>query len=132
MNGQTVLPGDRGADRLDDRRQIRAPIPAGQLGRDPESLFPVLFDGEGGDARGANRGMTLLDGPFDVLWIVVSAANDDEVLAASGDEELPVLHEAQITGAQVGSAAGVRQPRSKDLFGLFPAVPISLRDRRTR
>src|SRR5260370_37401491 len=65
VDGQTVVPGDRAANRLDDRRQIRAPIPAGQLGRDPETFFPVFFHGEGGDARGADRGMTLLDGPLD-------------------------------------------------------------------
>jgi hypothetical protein len=44
-----------------------------------------------------------LHGGFDVLRIVIAAANDDQILAAAVHEQLAVQNEAEVTSAEIGS-----------------------------
>src|SRR3984893_1997857 len=45
--------------------------------------------------------MAVVDGVLDILRVIVLAANDNQILAAAGDEQLTVfIHEAEVTGAQ--------------------------------
>mmetsp|Transcript_10848 Transcript_10848/g.37801 ORF Transcript_10848/g.37801 Transcript_10848/m.37801 type:complete len:235 (-) Transcript_10848:1081-1785(-) len=60
------------------------------------------------DGRRATRPqpVVLLDAPLDVLRVVVAAAHDDEILRAAAHEQLALVHEAQIAGAQVPVSRG--------------------------
>src|SRR5262245_18782699 len=68
--------------------------------------------------------MTPADRPFDVRRVVVHAANDDEILQATRDEELAVVEEAEITGAQKGPFPRVAQLGLECGRRLIRPVPI--------
>jgi len=70
--------------------------------------------------------VTTLDGPLDVLRIVVQAADDNEILDAARDVEFPVFDEAQIFRAQEGTFASVEQISIEGLERLLWTVPIAL------
>lgn len=53
--------------------------------------------------------MADFDGLLDILGIMVSAVDDQQIFEASGDEQFAFVQEAQIAGAEVGSAAGIFQ-----------------------
>ena len=69
---------------------------------------------EGRPAIAAQAGGDRLDERFDILGIMVSAVQDDEFLAASGHDQLAVVHDAEITGAQP-CAALTRNDGAEDL-----------------
>ena len=75
---------------------------------DDQPLLAVRLDGEGRAAAGRSAGWLLLDGPLDVLRVEVAAADDDQVLEPAGDEQLAVVEEAEVAGAQERPLAGVR------------------------
>ncbi len=43
--------------------------------------------------------MTFLDSQFDVLRVMIEAANDDQILQSTSDEELAFIAEAKVAGA---------------------------------
>ena len=63
---------------------------------------------------------------FDVLRMVVDAADDDEVVDSAGDVELALVEEAEITGAKVGTVAGVAAPRLERRRGPLRVAPVAL------
>ena len=64
---------------------------------------PSSFAGEGGDAALPDA-VVLFDERFDVLRIVIEAANDEHVLEAAADIELVIEHEAEVAAAQPAGA----------------------------
>src|SRR5438477_248307 len=70
--------------------------------------------------------MNGLDRRFDVLRIVIAAANHDHVLEAARDEELVLLKEAKIAGSQERPLAGIAAAGAKRAFGLLGLVPVAL------
>ena len=60
---------------------------------------------ERGAPPGQQRRVTRLHGVFNIVGVVVVTADDDEVLAAPGDEKLPGPEEAQIAGGLGGAVA---------------------------
>src|SRR5574340_192561 len=65
-----------------------------------ESLFPIRAP-ERGYAAGLDLLGTLFDGSLKVLWVVVLAPEDDDVLQPPADEELPFREESEISRAKV-------------------------------
>ena len=109
-----VLPGDRVADAAGDlvEIQISALRPLDFL-HHRKLLIPFsVEDRERRAAVPAERRMAFLYGPFDILRIVVRAANDDEVLDPPGDEQPAVLvQEPEISGPQPVLLRGVHDAR---------------------
>ncbi len=124
---QAVLVEHRGTDRIQDRRQIGTPI-AHDLVHEDEALRAVFVDGERGAEAGFQQRVACARRGFDVLRVMVEAADDDEVVDPAGDVELPLVHEAQVAGAQEGAVAGVAQARVKRRRGLFGIAPVALAD----
>src|SRR5262249_59476859 len=97
VDGDLVLIGDRLADAggnlLDcETMAVRAFHFLHQY-----DLLLVVFghQRECGPTMPAQRRMTVVDSVFDVLWVVIDAAHDDEILDAASDEQLSrFVHEA--------------------------------------
>ena len=70
------------------------------LVHDDQPLFAVDVDRERRATSPRAAGWRCLDGPLDVLRVVVAPAHDDQVLDAAGDEQLAVRDEAEVAGAQ--------------------------------
>ena len=81
--------GDRVANGFRDLRGIEpAQAMAIHLLHDHEPLLAVDLDGERGAPPARSAGWLPLDGPLDVLRVVVAPADDDQVLEPPGDEQL--------------------------------------------
>src|SRR6478672_984422 len=72
--------------------------------------------------------MAVLRRGLDVFGVVVPAADDDEILEPSRDEQLAFQLEAQVTGAQERSAPAVCEERRECRLRLGRPAPIALGD----
>ena len=88
---------------------------------DADAFLTVDIHRESGDATFAHHFHFTLDGLLDVLRIKVVAAHDQHVFQAPGDEQLTVAHEAQVTGAQPGSAGVLDEGLGRGL-GVAPVA----------
>ena len=68
---------------------------------------PSFVEGERCAEAGCEQRMALARGGFDVLRVVIEAADDDEVVDSAGDVELLVVHEAQVAGAEERTVVGI-------------------------
>ena len=59
----------------------------------------VTVDGKRSHVARAHA-LEMLDGPFEILWPDVAAADDDQVLAAAGDHQLAVYQVAEVPGVE--------------------------------
>ena len=95
---------------------------------DDQFFCVVAVDRERGAVPGAHQRIDRLHGELDVLRRDVRTADDDEILDAPGDIQLPVMQEAQISGAQittVGTCVGGRH-RERLRNGLrVPPIALS-------
>jgi hypothetical protein len=84
-------------------------------------------DREGGAAVGAESGARIDGGGFEVLRVVVAAADDDEVFEASGDEEFAGAQEAEVAGAEVteARARGVGEAGAEGGGGERGVLPVA-------
>src|SRR5690606_21115008 len=127
-----------GAHRADHGVGGLRDVAVRRLHDEADLLAAVPFDGEGGGAApqavvGGQRG------GLQVLRVVVAAPHHDQVLAAAGDVEAAVAHEAVVAGAQVAarvagqpgpeSPAGVRVPpvAVRDVVAGHPDLPDGAR-----
>src|SRR5208337_939521 len=67
---------------------------------DDQLFLAVDHHRHGGPSVHAHRGVRGLDRPLDVLWMVVCAANDDQILDSPDDKELTSQQETKIAGSQ--------------------------------
>src|ERR1700733_14950248 len=72
--------------------------------------------------------MAVLHRGLDVFGVVVPAADDDEILEPARDEQLAFHLEAQVTGTQERSAAGVGEERRECLLRFGRPAPVALGD----
>src|SRR3954452_11526236 len=93
-----------------------------------EPLAAVVREREG--RTGEHGRMGLFGRLFDVLRIVVAAADDDHVFHSASDKQLAVAEEAQVTGSQEFAIAAWYR-RGEYLLGLLRTIPIASRDRGT-
>src|SRR5947208_13281263 len=71
--------------------------------------------------------MAVVDRVFDVLRIVIIAADDDDILNAAGDEKLARrVHESKIAGAQPGFVSFALDARPECALGGVRIAPIAL------
>jgi hypothetical protein len=61
--------------------------------------------------------MALLDGPLDLLGMVVAAIGDDQVLLPPDDVNLPVIKESEIARAEVRTLAAIGDAGLEEFLG---------------
>src|SRR5687768_8961153 len=93
---------------------------------DNQPFLIVRIDGERRAATRPQRWMTLFDSLFDVLRIMVAAANDDQVLQTPGHVKLAITHQSEIFRAQEWTIA-VGKMSTKHTLRLLRLVPVTLR-----
>src|SRR5262249_9007482 len=88
-----------------------------------------LLERNGGSATGPEHRAHALGGPLDVLGVVVPSAHDDEILDPTGDVDLAIPQEAEVSGAEparvIAHETRVERPRR----GGRP-IPIATRNAR--
>ena len=94
----------------------------------PFLLFDV--DRECRAAASFESRMALCDGVLDVLGIEVSTTDDDQILDPAGHEELSLVQEAEIAGAQKRSFARIGESSAKNGLRFFGPIPITAGDPR--
>src|SRR5262249_56307739 len=94
-----------------------------------EMLVPFVVHGEGGAAATAHADMAFLDSLFDVLRVVVAAANDQQVLETTGNEEIGTMDEAKVSGSKE-RATTVRESCRKNSFTVLRPTPVAAGDAR--
>src|SRR5690606_16005355 len=120
-----VFPHQGGAHRADHGVGGLRDVAVRRLHDEADLLAAVPFDGERGGAApqsvvGGQRG------GLQVLRVVVAAPHHDQVLAAAGDVEAAVAHEAVVAGAQV-AARVAGQPGPEGPAGVR-VPPVAVRD----
>ena len=99
-----------------------------ELGDHGQSLLAGHLHLEGGTEAGPDRRVTSLDGPLDVLGVVVHSPDDQEILEASGDDELAPVNGPEVAGPEESARSRVDEAGAEGAFGLLRAPPISARD----
>ena len=122
-----MLPGHVAPDCPDHLGRLR-PLAPFQLQNDHQLLFGTLPHSERCAPAGSHARVALCHRGFDVVWVVVAAADDHQILQPAGDEQLAVVREAQVTGTQERAFARVLQARAERLRRFVGSLPISLRD----
>ena len=108
LEGDFVLDGELAADLVERLRHLLAVAFAPlQFGDDDDALAPLDVDREGRHRPGADHRAGRLDGLLDVLRIMVAAPDDDQILEPASDEQLAVVEEPEVTGAEVGAGVGL-------------------------
>ena len=108
LEGDLVLDGELAADLVERLRHLLAVAFAPlQFGDDDDALAPLDVDREGRHRPGADHRAGRLDGLLDVLRIMVAAPDDDQILEPASDEQLAVVEEPEVTGAEVGAGVGL-------------------------
>ena len=124
---------------------IRFPLAALHLRHHHHPLAAIHVDGESRHRAGPHRGAGRFDRVLQILRIVVASADDDQILEPPGHEELAIVEEAEIPGAQVGPGIGLpgfqrlrgragigpREHRAERGGRLGGPVPVALGDART-
>src|SRR5947208_12535187 len=130
-----MFPHDRFADRGEDfpDRDLPAVGTLDLLDHDQLLLLVLVEHAECGAAVPSQRWMAILHCVFDVLWVMVDPANDDQVLDPACDVKLAVLaEEAEITGPQPAFGAVALDARAEYRRRRLEVAPIPLRDMRPR
>ena len=70
--------------------------------------------------------MTRLHRAFEVLRVVISASNDQEIFHATGDKDFPILDKPEIAGSEEWPLAGILESRAKRVRGFVGFIPIAL------
>ena len=122
-----VLLGDGLAHGTDGGLDLgRVGSAAAQLVHQDQPLPFGALHREGGAASRLELGMALGGGELEILRIVVAAADDDQILEAAGDVEMPPVEETEITGAQERALARcVGEARGEGLLAGLVAPPVA-------
>ena len=102
-----MFAGDFAADRVEGHGKIRrlalAPLDLG----DHHHAFAVIdVDRKRRHRARSDEAARLLDGMLQILWVVVAAADDDQILEPAGHKEFTRVEEPEVAGAEVGSDIG--------------------------
>lgn len=106
--GDIVFVGERAPDGRSDGSDIKETEGgAFDFEDEPAGLRAGagVVEREGGGRIGAQRGMCGGRGRFQVLWVVIATADDDDVFPAARDEEFAVEKKAEVASAEVARAA---------------------------
>ncbi len=122
-----MLPGHVAADRVDHLGRLR-PMAPFQLQDDHQLLLGTVLHGEHSAPAGPHARVALCGRGFYILWVMVATVDDHQVLQPTGDEQLAVVRETQVTGTQERAFARVLQVRAERLLRFVGSLPIPLRD----
>src|SRR5262249_35773597 len=134
-DGNIMLPRNRLADRRADLSSI---------GLSSEGAYNFLHDyqlllaasvghAECSAAVAAQRGVPILNRRLDVLWVMVDAADDDQVLDPPGNVKLAVVRDkTEIARAQPIASAARRESCPEHGLGRLRVAPIAASDMRPR
>src|SRR5947208_680723 len=118
-----MLCGNRLAHGLKHFLKVAAIIPV-YFTDDDCSFLPIMDNRKCGCAIGPDRGMRALNGLFNILWVVVSSADDDAVLQPARYVEFAMVKKSKIAGAQIWPFSGVEEGM-KDLLRSGRILPIT-------
>src|ERR1051325_116268 len=99
VNFQFMAVRDSLANRVHDLLRLRTLKMTPDLDDDGQPLLALDLDGEGRADALSQSSVTLFGCPLDGVRVVIAAPDNNQVFKASGDEQLAVLEEAQITRA---------------------------------
>ena len=127
VHAQIVKLGDGGAD--DRRKIVRQAIGrSSDRGDDDQRLAPSTVNGERRAVGWLERGVTVPDGQFDVLGVVVPTVDDDQILEAPRHEQLPIEQESEVSSAKKRPVRDARKVGIKRVLRFGRLVPVSFRD----
>ena len=89
-------------------------------------FLPRILDGEGRCAPAPKQPVALLYGSLNILRVVISASNDEQVLQTPGDKDFTVSDEPEVTGPQERPFSRIAKCRAKRARSFLRIVPISL------
>jgi hypothetical protein len=98
-----------------------------EFGRDHETLFFIHYHAECRAAPRSNQGMASLDRDFDIVWVVVSTCDDDEVLQSAGQEQLTFCLKAEVASPKKGAFPSVGAIGIENLLRFVGPIPVTLR-----
>src|SRR5262247_4038904 len=101
---------------------------AGYFMDDDQAFMTIHIQRKSGAGAQPQGRMALFYGPFNILRVMISASNDDQVFEAAGDEKFAVFEKDQIAGAQKRPVVGIAQLGLESICGLRRTIPIALRD----
>tara|TARA_Y100000815_G_C13139792_1_gene423862 strand:+ start:222 stop:761 length:540 start_codon:yes stop_codon:yes gene_type:complete len=119
---------DRSTNRTNHVVEIRFPrLP--YFGDQAYSLFVVFSQSESGKTTGPKGRVHTVYRSFDILRIVVAAANYDELLGAPTNEELAVSKKSEIAGSHIraGTTVFLTEVESESFPGSVRIVPVAVR-----
>src|SRR5206468_2986811 len=98
---------------------------------DDQSSTVLALHFESRAATRTNGGIAFLDDLLDILRVDLATANDDDVLQATGDEQLSIVKKSEVAGPEKWAVAivGTCTERLLRVVGL---APVSSGDARTR
>ena len=124
VGADAVPASEHGPDGLRDRREVGADLVADLL-TDDHRLVPVGRHAEHHRRPGPQAGVTGRHVDFEVLGVQVPSTVNDEVLAATLDEQLTVENEAEIAGTHVRRGRLAGQGESERGRGRRRVAPVS-------
>src|SRR5204862_152481 len=87
----------------------------------------MLYEGECSATAGTQCWMALFHRQFNVLRVIVRAADNHHILDPAGDVEFPCLVKApKIAGSQPGSLTFINDFRMKGIVCCLRILPVSL------
>lgn len=89
-------------------------------------FLPRILDGESPCAPAPKQPVALLYGSLNILRVVISASNDEQVLQTPGDKDFTVSDEPEVTGPQERPFSRIAKCRAKRARSFLRIVPISL------
>src|SRR5437764_7623257 len=101
-----------------------APIFSTDLTEDHHDFLIAMFNGKSCTAMAPQGQVTLFHGLFNILRVMVPAANDDAIFQSSSNEQLMIEKKTEITSAQVRAFAAL-QYSPKSFFCFRRIFPIS-------
>ena len=130
MYRNIVLLQDSMTNRVKDRIVFNATVLSLDLLSNDKSLIVVYFDRKSGTSTHLKAGMGLGHRFFNILRIEIATSYNDQILTATGDEQLVVLTKSQVARSQI-IAITINQASMKYLICFFGFVPITNPDTRT-
>ena len=109
LEGHFVFDRQPLANLVEGRRELAGlALAAFELCHHDDPLTIVHVHGERGHGARPHERARLLDRSFNVLRIMVAAADDDQVLEPAGHEQFAGVEKPEVTRAQIGP--GIRPP----------------------
>src|SRR5262245_50359540 len=90
-------------------------------------LLAIGFDREGRATPLPYGRVTLFDGQFNILRVVIAPRDDHHILDAPGDVQLTISHESQVSGAEERAVARVSEARPEGALVVVRPLPVSTR-----